>query len=351
MHEEMYGGWSRERFSGADIEEITSLIEENPQERHHLEYKGGDWTNNQQWKHELAWQVASIANSSGGVLVWGVQEDEKDRTQKPTLAPTNEAFGRQRLSDILVTGVEPAFEYAHFDVVSYRHSDGFVHVIFVPQSARAPHMVVSAVKSGSHHGRYPKRSAEGPQVMLDYEVRDVMGRRQRPDLHVVAVGPVHLRDDSLNVGARLVLHNRGRAVAHHVAVTIECEKHSWESGTNHIDLRGKWPKGPAAAGLELQVTHPDQPVFPRLPVSLPMWARRINGANLPPGYSDYVALEFQTTVHSEATEPTVQRFTCRFPRSQQNWGDQTMTRVHELLDTDFEAVSEVFRQSDDLGLR
>lgn len=230
MDEERYGGWSRGRFTGQDVAELEALLTENPTERHNLEYKGPGWSSpkNQKssWKHELAWQVASLANSAGGLLVWGVDEHRDDPGSGPTVGPTEERFDGQRLSDILNTGVEPALDYRDFEVIPYQvQDDGFVYVIYVPQSARAPHMVVSEARNGEHHGRYPKRSCEGPQVMLDYEVRDVMGRRQRPDLHL-GIGrvtePRKTDTEVFTANVLFFLANRGRATARDVMVELNC---------------------------------------------------------------------------------------------------------------------------------
>jgi len=331
MYEEMYGGWSRERFTGGSISEIESLLTENPTERHNLEYKAAGWENN----HELCQQVTSFANSAGGILVWGV----KEKPAPPSTDPIATAVDKQRLTDILSSSVSPPLDFEHFDAQPVpAPGGGSVYVLYVPQSPRAPHMVTS---KGVHYGKYHKRGIEGCVVMLDYEVRDVMGRRQRPDLELVLGQSTHSRQSQgLDVWASFLLHNRGGAAARYAAVAFAAERQRWLGPPHASELRRGWSEVPMEFGAPMQVMHLENPVFPHLPVRL-RWGRRIDPQAAPQGTSDTVAFRAQSTIYCEAAEPKRQRFLVQVPRSPANWDDKTMTGIRELRDDEYDAASEL----------
>ncbi len=334
MHEELYGGWSRERFTGADIAEVESLLADNPTERHNLEYKAADWRSN----HQLAAQVTSLANSAGGILVWGV----KEKPAPPCVDPLHDAVDKQRLTDILSSSVSPPLDFQHLEVQPVpAPSGGAVYVLYVPHSARAPHMVTS---KGDHYGKYHRRGVEGCVVMLDYEVRDVMGRRQRPDLQLRLVSVVRAPVSSqLTAGGRFVLCNSGTAVAEQVAIAVDVAVRDrlWVGPSAHSDYSAGWLRVPTESGNRLQVRYVDGPVFPHLPVAL-FCTHTMAAQHFPSGASDRVSFHFQTSTYCEATGAKQQRFECSVPRSPANWREDGMISVRELLEGEFDAASELF---------
>lgn len=293
--------------------------------------------------------MTALSNSVGGIIVWGIDENEK---QAARLDPLSEPITNLRLTHILSPGVSPALDYRHLVVKTVELSAGYVNIIYVPESHRPPHMV-TARGGGGYEGRYYRRGLEGTVLMLDGDVRDALGRRQKPDLHLTLRRPWHGRDaQRLNVGAILELRNSGRAVAQHVAVTVQAEKQHWLHSPAHIDLmRAGWSEGATENGSGIQVIYVKNPLFPHLPVPLPLWGRAIDNGNLPHGLSETIPFHFETTIHSESTGPKVQRFVCRFPRSPSNWGDPTMTKVEELHGAASDAAADLFSKGTDVPPR
>ena len=213
MDESGYGGWSLDRFRHDEPGDVQKLIDEKHTERHNLEYKDGAIFGDPNANHELVSEIASLANSGGGVLIVGVSTGAKDVPQG--ISGTDQEVTHGWLSDLCTGGLQPPVESAGYEVRSFPDpgdASRRCYVIYVPTSTRAPHMVVSQGSGKrNYYGRYLHRTHKGREVMLDSHVRDVMGRRQRPDLALEALGDPHFTGQSIKI--LLSLENVGAAVA------------------------------------------------------------------------------------------------------------------------------------------
>jgi hypothetical protein len=118
----------------------------------------------------LAVDVAAMA-SDGGVLLYGVGEDEKGRPTVPT--PIDLSGAGERIARIVATSIT---EVPYIDVREYATdadpSKGYILVI-VPQSARAPHQVAAGGDL-----RFYGRGVRGNRVLTEGEVARLYQRRQ-----------------------------------------------------------------------------------------------------------------------------------------------------------------------------
>lgn len=129
--------------------------------------------------HELAKDVAAMA-TEGGVLLYGVAEDEHGR---PTsLTPIPLAGQPERIAAIVRTSIaEPPFIRISQIATADDPSKGYI-VVVVPPSERAPHMVV--VK-GDH--RYYGRTDTGNRLLSEAEVARLYERRRQAKVDVTAM--------------------------------------------------------------------------------------------------------------------------------------------------------------------
>jgi hypothetical protein len=120
---------------------------------------------------DLAVDVAAMAND-GGTLLYGVGEDDHGRPMVPN--PFELAGAAERVDQIVSTSIS---ESPVIEVRSIRKGDdpdlGYL-VVAVPQSPRAPHMVVVG---GDH--RYYGRSATGNVRLSEGDVARLYERRRR----------------------------------------------------------------------------------------------------------------------------------------------------------------------------
>ena len=157
---------------------LERLIADREKESLTLDYKRSEALGRtDRQKDELAKDVSALANSAGGVLVYGIAEvdnlpDHLDGGLDPTLVT------RESIEDVIHGRVNPRIDGMVIKPIEVSPSpQRMAYVISVPPSLRAPHMA-------SDH-RYYKRFNFKSEPMEDYEVRDVMGRLESPALRLV----------------------------------------------------------------------------------------------------------------------------------------------------------------------
>jgi hypothetical protein len=123
---------------------------------------------------EIAKDIAAMTND-GGVIIYGIGEDEHRRLTIPSPIPLK---GQAERIDAIVRTLiaEPPVIRIFSKPSSENSSLGYV-IVFVPPSERAPHMVV--VK-GDH--RYYGRSATGNVILPEGEVARLYARRQQMEI-------------------------------------------------------------------------------------------------------------------------------------------------------------------------
>lgn len=143
---------------------------------------------------EVAKDVGAMA-TDGGVLLYGVAEDADGNPTIPQ--PIELAGAADRISQIVATSIA---EVPFIDVRSLpcenEPSQGYL-VVIVPQSARAPHMVVVGGEN-----RYYGRSATGNRILSEGDVARLYERRSTWEINreellaqVIAHAPLPRRAD------------------------------------------------------------------------------------------------------------------------------------------------------------
>lgn len=119
---------------------------------------------------DTAVDVSALANTAGGVLLYGVDEDEGGHPSIPM--PFELSGQRERIDSILRTSVDEVPSYRSFTIPhSGDESKGYL-VVVVPPSERAPHMVI--VKG---ERRFYGRGETGNYVLSQAEVARLYERR------------------------------------------------------------------------------------------------------------------------------------------------------------------------------
>ena len=117
-----------------------------------------------------------MANSAGGTLIYGVDEEKATRTMHITTGVDPRATTTEWLEQVIDAGIQRRIEglRVHAVELSTTSPGKFAYVVYVPQSNRAPHMAAD--------GRYYKRLGTMADRMEEYEVRDVGRRSESPHL-------------------------------------------------------------------------------------------------------------------------------------------------------------------------
>lgn len=182
-----------EAVLGAPIDALTSreiegLVGKGVSEAFDLDFKGALYGNSDKERRDLCGDVAALANTSGGVIILGVEEDEHATATATPGVDLGDAE-RNRMLQTLASGVAPL---PALDVISLPSTDDSARgwwVLAIPRSIRAPHAVV--VNEGF---RFPVRNGttirylSEPELAARYRQRDREAGEQAAKLARVVAG-------------------------------------------------------------------------------------------------------------------------------------------------------------------
>lgn len=148
-------------------EDLQALIDNKVLEGKTIEYKKELTINLDPDKKEFLADVTSFANSSGGDLIFGIEQD--NQTGEPKLLDGVEVENidkeKTRLDDIIRTGVEPRLLNVIIKPIALSNSR-YALLIRVPRSWISPHRVILG-----GHAKFYARSSSGKYEMDVDELR------------------------------------------------------------------------------------------------------------------------------------------------------------------------------------
>ena len=165
-----------EKWSQASIQKH---IDDEIQESLTLDYKAaGSLGKGDEKKKEVTKDVSAMANSAGGVIMYGVaeyQEPEKKHLPEKIDPIDQTQFSKEWLEQV-VNNIRPRIDGIVITPVPIDTGQSHVvYVVEIPQSTTA-HQAMDL--------RYYKRFNFLSVPMEDYEIRDVMSRSTKPDVQV-----------------------------------------------------------------------------------------------------------------------------------------------------------------------
>jgi hypothetical protein len=150
------------------IQDIEALIRDRVQEHIHLDYKDSSAIGDDR-RHEISKDVSAFANSDGGVLIYGVEEDQHSHLPiRIDGGIDDQRFSREWLEQIIMSKVTPIIDGVRIIPISVGPGKS-LYIVEVPKSHRAPHQAADK--------KYYKRNNFVNQPMEDYEINDVRNRR------------------------------------------------------------------------------------------------------------------------------------------------------------------------------
>lgn len=206
----------KSRFEEFNIEDIRRYITEKKEENISLEFKVVNCgsLNSRDDKRNYAKALSGFANSSGGLLVWGVDaRKNKDGVDCATeIAPIeNVRKFLTRLIELENDAVTPCVDGVNHKILEIDNGKGYA-ITYIPESVRGPHMA----KLGEF--RYYKRSGDSFYVMEHFDIEDMFGRRKKPklDLSIIVSG----KGNRSNIILGLENTGRGSAKAPYLAFLV-----------------------------------------------------------------------------------------------------------------------------------
>lgn len=153
----------------ATKEDLQYLIENRIEENFELEYKESRALGRQDRKIlEIAKDVSAMANSAGGILIYGIAED--GHFPESITPIDNNDYSKEWLENIITSNISP--KIADLQIITIAVDNGFVYVVKIPQSAIA--------HQNTRDYKYYKRRNFKVDPMLDYEIKDIMNRAKYP---------------------------------------------------------------------------------------------------------------------------------------------------------------------------
>jgi len=158
------------------LKELETLILDGVEESIQLEYKSADaLQNTEHYKKEIAKDVSAMANSAGGVIIYGIKEfssGERKHLPEKITPVKRSVISKEWLDQVISNGISPKIDGLRIYPIALEPLDEVVYVVEIPQSSTAH----QNTKEFKYYKRYNFESVP----MLDYEIKDIMNRLKYP---------------------------------------------------------------------------------------------------------------------------------------------------------------------------
>jgi hypothetical protein len=157
-------------------EMLQKLIDDQVEESLTLDYKAAAaLAREDKKKEDITKDVSAMANSAGGVIVYGIREfSSKAKSHLPEkIDPVDRSLISREWLEQIIDRIRPKVRTSVHPVKVGTAVNHVVYVVEIPQGVTA-HQALDL--------RYYKRSNSISQPMQDYEIRDILARQQHPDI-------------------------------------------------------------------------------------------------------------------------------------------------------------------------
>jgi hypothetical protein len=155
-------------------EYLESLIKNKTEENLNLDYKASDsLKRNDKSTSEISKDVSAFANSDGGIIIYGINEDPKNRHLPHEIdAVDRRLISKEWLEQIIQSKIRPRIEGIQiYPIEINSETNKVVYVIEIPKSTTAHQ---------ADDKRYYKRFNFNSEPMHDYEIKDIINRKKTP---------------------------------------------------------------------------------------------------------------------------------------------------------------------------
>lgn len=158
---------------------LQQYIDDEIEESLMLDYKAADSLDKaDKKKTEITKDVSAMANSAGGLIIYGISEykDPSKEHLPEALSPINRRNFPKEWLEQIINNIRPHIDDLAIHPIDLNSGpDDVAYVVEIPQSSTA-HQATDK--------RYYKRFNFLSQAMEDYEIRDIFNRQQTPNASV-----------------------------------------------------------------------------------------------------------------------------------------------------------------------
>ena len=171
-----------EQFDALTLEALQNFVRSGQEENLSLDFKTANTPDlsHAADRKNLAKALSGFANSSGGLLIWGIvatrNADQIDCASDFREINPLRLF-LTRLNTLTGEAVSPMIDGVRHKTLEANADSGFA-VTLVPESESGPHM------AKCREDRHYKRSGDSFYRMEHYDLEDMFGRRRRPKLEL-----------------------------------------------------------------------------------------------------------------------------------------------------------------------
>lgn len=170
------------------IDDLTALINNEAEESVHLDFKAaGSLSKDDKKKAEIAKDVSAFANSDGGIIVYGIEEQEHKAHALSYI--DGNTYTKEWLEQVIQDNIQRRIEGLKiFPIRDNGDITKSIYIVKIPRSSNTPHM--SADKC------YYKRNNFRSVKMEEYEVRDLFYREATPNLTISGYNFYPIEEDN-----------------------------------------------------------------------------------------------------------------------------------------------------------
>ena len=240
----------KEYYESITLETLDQFVQEGKEENLQLDFKivNRSDLSHKDDKKNFAKALSGYANSSGGIIVWGIEASKNNEGVDCAQAKSpieNIPLFISKLNEFTGIAVNPIVEGVLHKAIFEDDKKGFA-ISLIPESISCPHMAKFS------EDRYYKRSGDSFYKMEHFDIEDMFGRRKKPSLELIyELNQVRQmsRERGLVITISLLNSGRGTAKAPYLEVKTP-QKCCWAeygydgNGSTGLDRLVYFPKAP-----------------------------------------------------------------------------------------------------------
>lgn len=194
-------------MSKYSVDYLHNLIDNQIEESLHLDYKAAGAIAKQDNKtSEISKDVSAMANSDGGLLIYGIKEDKNLAKEIEPIKRRD--FSKEWLEQVIQAKIQPRIDGIQIFPITI-DKEGVVYVVEIPKSNTA-HQAADK--------RYYKRFNFQSTAMNDYEIRDILNRVKNPQIEM------EFKYNPIKGNLLVIAYNKGNVFAKYLNVKIRLPK-------------------------------------------------------------------------------------------------------------------------------
>lgn len=157
--------------------QLQQVLDDRMQEGLYLEFKRGEaLVPSNGSRQELVKDCTGFANAGGGTILYGIAEEDVDGIPAATtLSPVaTQGAGGDWITNVLRSNTSPPF--SRFEITKLAVPGGKVIAVEIEASSTAHQNLIDR--------KYYQRAGRNTEPMVDFQIRNVMNRRLRPEVRV-----------------------------------------------------------------------------------------------------------------------------------------------------------------------